>query len=141
MIEKIPTKETPCKIFENVKQLSEDIKQFHEKNREKIGAKPDDSANIEVLRIFGKQLARIKEGDKEYWEMIAGEPERFVSGKIHKYDDFRVDLDFYDYRPWEESGGEEKPERIFHLIINKENVREFRLQPAIKKIKPKIEKK
>ncbi len=128
----------PGKVYENVKELADAIKEFRERNREKIGANADGSANIEVLRIFGKQLAKFKKDGKEYWDIEDGVADRFINGRVYRVEDFRIDVDFIDYRRYEESGGKEKPERIFHLIINKENVREFRLQPAIKKIKPKI---
>ena len=141
MIEKIPTPEIPGKVYENVKQLADDIREFRKKNREKIGAKADGSANVEVLRIFGKQLAKFKRGNQEFWEMESSDPKRFISANVHKEDDYRVSLNFYDRRQWEESGGKVKPELIHWMTLDENNIKNFHLQLAIKKLKPQIEKK
>lgn len=141
MIEKIPVAEKSGKIYENVKQLADEIRTFREKNRGNIGGKADGSADILVLRIFGKQMAKYEKEDKrEYWQMEDAGDKSFVAASIHKEDDYRVALNINDYRQWAASGGKARPELIYWMTLDKNNIKNYRLQVALKKIKLNMEK-
>lgn len=137
MKEKLTSPELPGRVYENVKDLSDEIRAFREKNLTKLGGQPDNTAVMVVLRIFGKQMAQYEKPDGgKYWTMEDGDEKCLVSASIYKEDDYRVVLNIYDYRKWAASGGKERPELIYNETLDKKNIKDFHLQLALKRIKP-----
>lgn len=94
-----------------------------------------------VVRMFGKQMVKYQKPDqKEYWQMEDADENNLVAADIYKEDDFRVALNIYDRRKWVTSGGREKPELIYWMTLDEKNIKDFRLQVALKKLKSKTEK-
>ncbi|MDD5341215.1 MAG: hypothetical protein PHC97_02125 [Patescibacteria group bacterium] len=132
-MERIEISKWPGKRYENTGELINDIKKFREKNKAIIESQSNDTANILVLRIFGKELAKFREDDKEYWSLVDSQkPTTFVSASIYKINDGVIDLNINDWNKYE--WGKKSP-TLYCLSLNNDTVKSYRLEPVLKKLK------
>jgi len=134
MIEKIKIQENPGKQYKSMNELMQDINDFKEKKSNRLNT-AEFGQNIFVLRIFGKELAKFKKDNKEFWDLVDSEkPTTFVPASIHKINEKGADMNIYDFRNFNPT---QKPSLIYWFSIDNNTIKNFKLQPAIKKIELK----
>lgn len=136
-MEKIKIQEKPGKQYESIKDLMTDINKLNEKKRVVSGypATAKDSANIFVLRIFGRVLAKFRKDNSVYWDMTdSDKPTQFISASIFDIDEEKIKLNFYN---WGDFKLGEKNKPIYWFSIDNKTIQSYRLQPAFKKIEVK----